>query len=413
VKHTSNTLFVPLKAMGLPLIAPTPRRFNIFRTNMASVAMPVMVGLVLLVAPVATFALVPNQRTQQVNPNCTLIVPNDPLTSAGLATPYQLEATNPSAGPCHETNTNQSAFVQAAIIDLDNGQVSVYNPLVIDTGTTPAAPPVAPALPTHHVVALWFGYNGFNLTLVSANNRRDLGQSNCVQNLGQFAYCNAVEFYTKANRFIRDGRLIVPPIGRDTTPSHEPCPTVRSFLVVDQDQSDNLTTEYLFTPDGSIAQNTATNRAALPGSVVRGNPSDNRLLDVFIAPALGCTPWSVPDLTNPGTLVPSLPLNELQAKKFQAPPIAQIPLGDPFVFDPPLTGNQSLRQVNQYRRGVNQRHVTNPEDASTTKYCRKMRKVQTKKLFQDKSAFTAFRSPDPAVADTLFTFMRYSSVNPC
>jgi hypothetical protein len=161
----------------------------------------------------------------------------------------------------------------------------------------------------------------------------------------------------------------------------------------------------LFTPDGSIAQNTATNRAALPGSVVRGNPSDNRLLDVFIAPALGCTPWSVPDLTNPGTLVPSLPLNELQAKKFQAPPIAQIPLGDPFVFDPPLTGNQSLRQVNQYRRGVNQRHVTNPEDASTTKYCRKMRKVQTKKLFQDKSAFTAFRSPDPAVADTLFTFM--------
>lgn len=89
----------------------------------------------------------------------------------------------------------------------------------------------------------------------------------------------------------------------------------------------------------------------------------------------------------------------------QAPPIAQIPLGNPFALDPPFTGRESLRQVNQYRRGVNQRQVHNPEDASTTKYCRKMRAVQPKKLFRDKSSFTAFRSPDSTVADTLFTFM--------
>lgn len=398
MKHATNNLFFLLMAMRLPLIASIFSRFNIFWICMAGAARPVMVGLALLIAPVATSA-------QEVNPNCTLFVPHNPLTAAGLATPYQLEATNPSDGPCHETDKNQSAFVQAAVIDLDTGQISVYNPLVIDVGTTPAAPPVVPALPTHHIVALWFGFNGNNLTLGSASQQNDLRQNHCMQGHGQFAYCNAVEFFKQANHFTKVGRLIVPPIGVDTTAHHEACPTVRSFFVVDHDQSDNLTTEYLFTPDGKIAQNTATNRAALPGSVVKGNPSDNRLLDVFIDGALGCNPWKVPDLADPGALVPALPLNELQAKKFQAPPIAQIPLGNPFAIDPPFTGRESLRQVNEYRRGVNQRQVNNPEDASTTKYCRKMRAVQPKKLSRDKSAFTAFRSPDSAVADTLFTFM--------
>jgi hypothetical protein len=398
MKHTTNASFFLLRAMELPLIASICRRFNIFRICMAGAVRPVMVGLALLVAPVATFA-------QELNPNCTLIVPHDPLTAAGLATPYQLKATNPSDGPCHETDKNQTAFVQAAVIDLDNGQISVYNPLVIDMGTTPAAPPVVPALPTHHVVALWFGFNGNNLTLVPASEQNDLRQNHCVQGHGQFAYCNAVEFFKRANHFIKDGRLIVPPIGVDTTAHHEACPTVRSFFVVDQDQSDNLTTEYLFTKDGKIAQNTETNRMAFPDSEVKGNPSDNRLLDVFIDGALGCIPWMVPNLADPGALVPALPLNELQAKKFQAPPIAQIPLGNPFALDPPFTGRESLRQVNEYRRGVNQRQVNNPEDASTTKYCRKMRAVQPKKLFRDKSSFTAFRSPDSTVADTLFTFM--------
>ncbi|MEI8013992.1 MAG: hypothetical protein WCH20_04035 [Nitrospira sp.] len=398
MKHTTNASFFLLMAMGLPLIASTCRRLNIFRICIAGAGRPVMVGLALLVAPVATFA-------QEVNPNCTLIVPHNPLTAAGLATPYQLEATNPSDGPCHETDKNQTAFVQAAVIDLDNGQISVYNPLVIDMGTTPAVPPVVPALPTHHVVALWFGFNGDNLKLIPASGHNELQQNHCVQGHGQFAYCNAVEFFKRANQFVKDGRLIVPPIGVDTTAHHEACPTVRSFFVVDQDQSDNLTTEYLFTPDGKIAQNTATNRAALPGSVVKGNPSDNRLLDVFIDGALGCIPWKVPDLTNPGAMVPALPLNELQAKKFQAPPIAQIPLGSPFALDPPITGVENLHLVNEYRLGVNQRQVRNPEDASTKKYCRKMRAVQPKKLFQDKSSFIAFRSPDSTVADTLFTFM--------
>lgn len=75
------------------------------------------------------------------NPDCTLIVPNDPLSAQGLATPYQLVATNPARGPCQQNNTDQAAFVQGTILDLDTGNIFVYNPLVITRGTTPAAAP--------------------------------------------------------------------------------------------------------------------------------------------------------------------------------------------------------------------------------------------------------------------------------
>jgi hypothetical protein len=48
---------------------------------------------------------------------------------AGLSTPFQL--TNTKAGEvCHELDQNQSAFVQAAILDPRSGQISIYAPLV-------------------------------------------------------------------------------------------------------------------------------------------------------------------------------------------------------------------------------------------------------------------------------------------
>ncbi len=48
--------------------------------------------------------------------DCKLILPRNPLTAEGLSTPFQL--TNLHAGDvCHELDPNQSAFVQAAILD--------------------------------------------------------------------------------------------------------------------------------------------------------------------------------------------------------------------------------------------------------------------------------------------------------
>ncbi len=94
-----------------------------------------------------------------VNPNCTLIVPANPLTARGLATPYQLVATDPAQGACNENNANQSAFVQAVIFDPATNTLSAYEPLVTDVGSKPAIAPVVPQLPRGSIVGLWFGFN--------------------------------------------------------------------------------------------------------------------------------------------------------------------------------------------------------------------------------------------------------------
>jgi hypothetical protein len=128
-------------------------------------------------------------------------------------------------------------------------------------------------------------------------------------------------------------------------------------------------------------------------------------LDVFIDKALGCTPWTAPDLADPGAMVPALPLNELQAALFQKHPIARIPLGDPFVLEPPLVGVPSLAQVNRYRRGVDQQRADDKEDASTTTYCRNLRNIHPAKLKLDKLYLITSPSPFPNMADSLYTFM--------
>jgi hypothetical protein len=400
-------------------------RRNASRINMACAARPVrlLIGLALLAAPVATFAdmtqlqnictVAPdsprcnNGPLPAPNPNCTLLVPDDPLTARGLATPYQLVATNPADGACHEANPDQSAFVEAAILDPETGRLSIYRPLVIDQGTTPAADPVVPHLPDNAVVGLWFGYNGMNLALDAAEGVLDA--NNCVQGLGQFAYCNAPTFFAAVHDAINGGRLRVPPLGtwKDADGNKQPCPSAQSWDLVDQDQSDNLYTTYLLTADGRLAQDTARNRAQfpVPPATVLTNPSDERLLGVFVDPALGCTPWTAPDLTDPGHKVPALALNELQAGAFQQPPVALIPAGDPFAQNPPYSGIPDLDQVNAYRRGVDQPEAANLDDASTTTYCRNLVDIGVPLLQLEEKRFRAADSPDPAVANSLFTFM--------
>jgi hypothetical protein len=398
-------------------------RHNASRINMACAARPVrlLIGLALLAAPVATFAdmtqlqnictVAPdsprcnNGPLPMPNPNCTLVVPDDPLTARGLATPYQLVATNPADGACHEANPNQSAFVEAAILDPETGRIAIYRPLVIDQGTTPAVAPVVPDLPDNAVVGLWFGYNGMNLALEAA--RGVLEDNNCVQGLAQFAYCHAPAFFAAAHDAINGGRLRVPRLGTwtDADGNKQPCPSARSWDLVDQDQSDNLLTQYLLTPNGQLAQNTAQNRAQFPAATVLSNPSDERLLGVFVDPALGCTPWTAPDVTDPGQKVGALALNELQAGAFQRPPQAWIPAGDPFAQNPPYSGIPDLAQVNAYRRGVDQPEAANLEDASTTTYCRNLVDLGVPLLQLEQPFLTVAPSPFPDVANSLFTFM--------
>jgi hypothetical protein len=154
--------------------------------------------------------------------NCTLTVPANPLSAQGLATPYQL------GDGCSMANAaTEGAFVEATIL-APNGQIQVYNPLVITAGTTPAATPAAPTIARGSQVIIDMGFNGTNLVLQGRGAR----QGRCVDALGQsligqVSACNAVNFYRLANSEIARGTLTVPPAG--TSLDGQPCLTVRNF----------------------------------------------------------------------------------------------------------------------------------------------------------------------------------------
>ncbi len=224
--------------------------------------------------------------------NCTLQVPANPLSARGLASPYVL------GDGCEMSNADLQAYVEADIINPRTGRITVYNPLVITEGTTPAAAPVPPRVRRGDVVGIMFGFNGDNLLLTGTGN--SLRQGNCVNGLGQslftqVAYCNSPAFYRAANRDIARGLLTIPALS--TGSDGQACPTVRGYDVVDQDQSDNVVTTYLLTPSGQTAQDSAANAAGLAGATAINNGSDNALVNKFMDPALGCTPYEFHDKT--------------------------------------------------------------------------------------------------------------------
>jgi hypothetical protein len=336
---------------------------------------------------------------------CVLIVPRNPLTAGGLATPYQLKA---SAGgtACDETSSATAVFVQAAVLDPATGQISVYDPLVVNQGTQPAVAPVVPALPANAIVGIWFGSNGTNLQLQGAG-RTTLRTAQCVDGVGgsvfgQVAYCNAVAFFNAANRSIADKKLTPPPLG--TAGDGLTCPSVRDFSLVDQDPSDNVTTSYLVTQDGRLAQDTSANATTLTGSAAIGNGSDNRLLAIALDSAIGCAPWEAPDLADPGHMATAQPLNELQAAMYQEAPVALVPSKDPMTM---VNGRPSLAKQNLYRAGVDQPREPSVASAAADErdFCRNILQIAPDRIETDRAWTITAASPDPATANNLFTFL--------
>jgi len=365
----------------------------------------------------------PSQSTwaQAQNMNCRLIVPAGPLTARGLATPYQLEGPpgmpSPQRSGCTMANAaNLGAFVQATILDPATGGVRTYEPLVITRGTRPAIRPTFPHIPRNAVVTVDIGFNGNVLTLVGAT-PGTLARAHAVTGLpgspfGQMSFLNGVRFFHATFRAKRQGKLTVPPIGTTTIGvTGRTCPTSRSYQLVDQDPSDNVTTEYLLTGSGRTAQNTVANRAALPAATLVTNGSDNILLTGFVDPALGCKPFTAPNLTNGGRPGTSLALNELSAASNQRAPLALVPVNDPMTL---VNGAYSIRKTNAYRNSVGQPRL--PKGATPTEslaianenaatFCQDILNIQTPFLKLQKRALQNFPSPAPATGNSLFTFM--------
>jgi len=190
--------------------------------------------------------------------NCVITIPNNPLTAAGLATPYQMTG-------CDQINfANQGSFVEAAILDPATGALSIYHPLIINQDNAVAGvdfiTPVTPTLPADAVVGLWFGSNGLSVTLAGDNTTCVNGYGNSI--FGKFAYCNAVAFFNAAFLAIFQGLLVVPPLGtlkNGTLNDGTQCPSSRDFRVVDMDPSDGVASTYLLIGGTTLAQNTPQN----------------------------------------------------------------------------------------------------------------------------------------------------------
>ncbi|KAF9133905.1 hypothetical protein BGW39_008660 [Mortierella sp. 14UC] len=322
---------------------------------------------------------------------CFLHVPKDPLTAKGLAKPYILKK-----GNCDQTIANQQVFVEATVFDIDTKTFSVYHPLVINEGTKPAIKPVVPKLPKNSVIGIWFGANSNSITLTG--NIKD-----CVNGLsstdifGQFAYCNAHPFFQAVLAAKKKGDVAIPPLGNDV--HGNPCPTVRHFGIIDQDQSDNVLTTYLQYKN-HFAQATAANRKKLKKFTEIANGSDNAL-------ALKCTPFKVPSLMEPGVYLGSLALDELHAS-LQRPPVALIPQNDPMV----LSNNKpSIKKLNAYRKGVNQPQVTNLNQATGKAYCTNYGNIAPGYIQSIAKLIVGRPSPDAGAANNLLTFMgqRYAA----
>jgi hypothetical protein len=328
--------------------------------------------------------------------SCTIAVPANPLSAQGLATPYQL------ADGCSMANAAEEAFVEATIL-APNGSVQIYNPLVIDAGTQPAVAPQAPTIARGSSVIIDFGFNGTNLVLTGAGAR----QGNCVDAsgqsvIGQVAACNAVNFYNAANAAIARGTLKVPAAG--TASDGQACETARDFALVDQDQSDNVISQYLLTANGQTAQASAANKTALAGAQLLLNGSDMALLAAFVDPANGCTPFTATDATNPNGTAGSQALNELSARVNQKGTIALVPTNDEMTL---VGGNMSVTKTNVYRSLVDQPLLAGNTSAPSVaaSYCQNLVNIQPARNQLDMTADAAFGSPVAAVGNNLATFL--------
>jgi hypothetical protein len=360
--------------------------------------------------------------TATTNVNCNIIVPANALTAKGLATPYQLTGTggmSPAASGCTMTNAaNLGAFVQATILDPRTGKLSVYDPLVITQGTTPAVAPTVPKLPKDAVVTIDFGFNGTDLYQVGAT-RNTLKNANCVNGLngsvfGQVSFCNGTNFFNAAFQDEREGKLRVPSEGtsRKIIPTGgkigtgRDCPVTRNFDMVDQDPSDNVTTQYLLNPaTGQTAQDTASNAGNIPGSTLLLNGSDNTLLDLFMDPVLGCTPFQAPDLANNNMPTSSQALDELLANKNQPALAGLVPENDEMVLN--SAGQVDVAKTDLYRSEVGQPAVNGQNNATSSPamYCQNMINVQTPFLQANQTLLATGQSPVTGTGDNLFTFL--------
>src|ERR1700722_1155877 len=356
------------------------------------------------------------------NTTCGIIVPAHPLSARGLATPYQLtgaDGTTPAESGCQMSDAVRAgAFVQATILDPATGALSVYDPLVVTKGLRPAVLPLVPRIPANAVVTIDFGFNGKDLVPVGATPTA-LAEANCVSGqagspFGPVSFCNGTDFFKAVENDEQEGLLKVPSPGTSDTitasggdlGTGRTCPVTRNFEVAGQASASTVATEYLLNPlTGQTAQDTTSNAGNLAGARLLFSGSDNTILDQFLDPVLGCTPFQAPDLANNDQPTSSPALDEILAGAYQPRLAALVPENDAMMrsgdgeFDPAKT--------DLYREELGQAPISGQSDKTSDPemYCQNIVDIQTPFLAANRTLLAASQSPSTAVGDNLLTFL--------
>jgi len=334
-------------------------------------------------------ALAPHAASMKSNTSCDIIVPANPLSAQGLATPYVLtgpDGMTPAQSGCEMSNgAKLGAFVQATILDPATGALSVYEPLVITQGTSPDTPGMklkAPVIPADAVVTIDFGFNGTDLVQVGAT-PTTLADAHCASGQagpasGPAPSCNGAGFFAAVRQAERKGLLKVPSPGTSNAiaPSGgdlgtgQSCPVISNFEVAGLYPGESVTTSYLLNPlTGQTAQNNSTFRGYIPGATLLHGNSANAVLDQYVDPILGCTPFEAPDLSDANVLTFSEALDEIAADAYP-PKTAALP---------PAHGKAA--------------------------YCQDLVDIQAPFLAANQKLLAAGQSPVTATADTLLAFL--------
>ena len=332
-------------------------------------------------------ALAPGTPGQRSNTTCDLIVPANPLSAQGLATPYRLtgpDGKTPAQSGCEMSNgAKLGAFVQATILDPATGKLSVYDPLVITDGTKPDTPGQKldpPAIAADAVVTIDFGFNGTDLIQVGATTST-LADAHCVS--GSTASCNQVAFFTAVRQAERKGLLRVPSPGTSDAitasggalGSGRSCPVISNFEVAGLDPGQSVTTAYLLNPlTGQTAPDSTTSEGYLAGATLVHGSSADAVLDQYVDPILGCTPFEAPEESNAGVPTFSEALDEIAADAH-----------------PPKTPAPTARQRGQA--------------GDPAAYCPDLVDIQTPFLAANRKLLASGQSPVTATASTLLAFL--------
>jgi hypothetical protein len=152
---------------------------------------------------------------------------------------------------------------------------------------------------------------------------------------------------------------------------------------------------------------TTANAANLTGDTAEANGSDNALLDFFLDPTLGCTPFEAPDLGNGGAMGTSQALNELssEANDTVTADEALVPENDEMVLS--STGAFDVQKDNLYREEIGEPAIGTATSAASTpaEYCQNMVNIQTPFLAANETVLATGATPVAGTGNNLFTFL--------